>query len=146
MKERALGVARGFAVLLGIGIAYYVFYRLTNIGIRCPTNLIFGILCPTCGVSRMFLALSQSDLRGALYYNAAVLVLLPLLLAVLVSYYRAYIVTGERKFKRWHRVALTVAVVILVAYGVMRNTMHIGLHPSDNSDYEFTKAIFWRIL
>lgn len=146
MKERALGVARGFAVLLGIGIAYYVFYRLTNIGIRCPTNLIFGILCPTCGVSRMFLALSQSDLRGALYYNAAVLVLLPLLLAVLVSYYRAYIATGERKFKRWHCVALTVAVVILVAYGVMRNTMHIGLHPSDNSDYEFTKAIFWRIL
>lgn len=146
MKERALEVARAFAVILGVGIAYYVFYRLTNIGIKCPTNLIFGVLCPTCGVSRMFLALSQLDLRGALYYNAAVLVLLPLLLSVLVSYYRTYIVTGERKLKRWHRVALVGAVVVLVTYGVLRNTMHIGLHPSDNSDYEFTKAIFWRIL
>lgn len=146
MRKRALEIVRIFAVLLGIGIAYYVFYRLTSIGIKCPTNLIFGILCPTCGVSRMFLALSQLDIDGALYYNAAVLVLLPLLLAVLISYCRAYIVTGERRFKGWHRVALGIAIAVLVVYSVLRNTAHIGLHPSDNSDYEFTKAIFWRIL
>ncbi len=144
VRNRMREVVQGVGIVLAIGVAYYLFYRLTGIGVKCPVNLALGVLCPTCGVSRMFLTLSRLDFRGALYYNAAVLVLLIPWLAVLVSYFREYIRTGDRKFKRWHTVVGIVSVVVLVAYGVVRNVFHIGLHPSLNEDYEFAKIIFDR--
>lgn len=144
MGKRAREVAQGVGIVLAIGVAYYFFYRLTGIGIKCPVNLALGVLCPTCGVSRMFLALSRLDLQGALYYNAAVLALLVPWLAVLVSYFREYILTGNRKFKRWHTAVGVASVVVLVVYGVARNAFHIGLRPSLNEDYEFAKIIFDR--
>lgn len=145
MKKRALEVARTVAIALALGVAYYVFYRLTGIGIKCPTNLALGILCPTCGISRMLLALSQLDIASAAYYNAAVLVLLPVWTAALISYTVEYIKSGSKTPKKWHRAVFAASVALLVAYGVARNVWHIGLHPSNNEDYEFVKAIFiWR--
>lgn len=144
MKKRALEVARTVSIVLALGVAYYIFYRLTGIGIKCPTNLVLGILCPTCGISRMLLALSQLDIASAVYYNAAVLALLPVWTVTLVSYTVEYIRSGSRIPKKWHRAVFAISVALLVAYGVARNIWHIGLHPSNNEDYEFMKAIFIR--
>lgn len=130
MKERAKETAKNAGVLLVVGILYYLFYRLTDIGFKCPLYELFGILCPGCGLTRMITSLLSFDLKGALYYNAAVLILIPLLLAVGISYYYEYIKNGVRSLKRWHKAALIFSAAIMLAYGILRNAFEIGLHPS----------------
>ena len=36
---------------------------------HCPFRLLFGIDCPTCGMTRAFLALAQLDLGAALRFH-----------------------------------------------------------------------------
>ncbi len=89
----------------------------------------------------MFTALFSFDLRGAFYYNAAYLLLLPLWSAVGISYCYDYIKTGTAKFKKWHKIVGIITIVVLAVYGILRNTMHIGLHPSQGEEYELLKTI-----
>ena len=43
---------------------------LTLLGIyKCPLDFIFGIPCPTCGITRAFVSLLHGDFAGAFYYH-----------------------------------------------------------------------------
>lgn len=147
MKGRALKLIKNVGIILAIGFAYYIFYRLTGIGIKCPLNRITGLLCPGCGISRMFLALLSLDLEAAFYYNAAALISLLPLLTVAAAYGAQYIGRGTARLCIWQRVVLVSCVALLAVFGILRNLYHIGLHPSDNHDYiENIGAFFWRYL
>ena len=57
-----------------------IFVVLTSVfGIGCPFLYLFGVPCPTCGVSRALLSLLRLDIRGYFYYQPMAL---PLLVAV----------------------------------------------------------------
>ena len=136
MKKRAIELFRNVGILLAIGIGYYIFHSITDIGIKCPFYLLTGFLCPGCGISRMFLALISLDFSSALYFNAAAFVLLPFVLSVLISYYYEYIKKGRASLRPWHKEVLAASVIVLATYGILRNVFEIGLHRSNNIDYK----------
>ena len=68
------------AAALGLGVLVLLYARGIVV---CPVWLVFGVPCPTCGVTRALLALAQGDLTGyvrchplALFLAAAVLLAL----------------------------------------------------------------------
>ncbi len=130
MKKRALEVARNLFAILAVGIIYYFVYRLLGSALKCPTNELTGLLCPGCGLTRMFTSLLALDFSSAIYYNAAFLLLSPLLIAIGISYYYEYIKYGIKSLKKWHKIALIICIAILAAFGVLRNILPIGLQPN----------------
>lgn len=130
MKDRAKEIAKNAAVIFAVAIAYYIFYRVTSIGLKCPLYELTGLLCPGCGITRMFTSLLSFDIAGAFYYNAAVLILLPFWCVLIVSHYAEYIKAGTRALKRWHKAILIASIIIMAAYGILRNVSDLGLSPS----------------
>lgn len=47
---------------------------------RCPVLFVFGVPCPTCGLSRAFILFAHFQFDEALKYNAAVIALFPYVL------------------------------------------------------------------
>ena len=54
-------------VFITILIFVWTVYGLC--GISCPIKHIFGISCPTCGVTRAMIAILKGDFVGYLSYN-----------------------------------------------------------------------------
>jgi hypothetical protein len=147
LKTRAIKLAKNIGIILAVGIAYYIFFRLTRIGIKCPFNQITGFLCPGCGLSRMILALIDFNIPLAIYYNAAAFFLLPFWVAVFISYCYEYIKYGKAKMHAWYKIILAASVIVLVIFGIARNLTDLGLHYSNNADFEFSYIITnWRFV
>lgn len=108
------------ALLLG-GWAYALFCRLTGWGIPCLFRLVTGWQCPGCGVSRMCLSLLRGDLRAAWRYNAAILCLLPALLALGGNLAFRYVRFGSLRPSRWADVLIWLMVAVLLVFGLCRN-------------------------
>jgi len=129
LKKRAAKVIRDSLVLLFIGIAYYLFCKLTNLSLGCPLRSMTGLLCPGCGLTRMCFSLINLDIKGALYNNAGFFLLTPVFLIVAVSYNYNYIKSGSTSLTRWHKILLALCVVLLVCFGILRNIFDLGLRP-----------------
>lgn len=67
-----------FHLLIVAGIGGY-FLLLNFLHISCPFRAVTGIPCPGCGMTRSTLALLTFDIKGFLYYNPMVALLLPAL-------------------------------------------------------------------
>lgn len=130
MKQRAIEVIKNAAIILAVGIAYYIFYSLTGIGLKCPLFELTGLLCPGCGMSRMFVSIFTFDFSSAFYYNAALLILLPFFIGVTISYYYGYIKYGNTKVTKSQGAILIVCIILLLIFGVLRNIFNLGLMPS----------------
>lgn len=52
---------------------------------RCPVLMFTGLKCPGCGSQRMIHALLHGDIAGAFRYNAMLLMMLPLILALVCA-------------------------------------------------------------
>lgn len=120
-KKRLYRFLQETGIVLAIGIAYALFVRLTGWGIPCIFHLVTGLLCPGCGISRMFLALLKLDFALAARYNLLVLCMLPVGL-VLYGYKNAYYIkTGERKTSKVETVLYCIAIVSCAAFFLLRN-------------------------
>lgn len=122
MAKRGNKVIRIALILLGIGALYALFVHVTGVGIPCPINLVTGLKCPGCGVSRMCMALIRLDFKSAFKYNAAILCLLPLMAAVLVRYIYVYIKYGRIKDK-YADGAVWFMIAVLLIFGILRNIL-----------------------
>ena len=61
MKKDRIFV-RSLLIRFGIVLLIVLFYR-------CPVNLLFGVDCPGCGLTRAFFAALQFDFRAAFAYH-----------------------------------------------------------------------------
>ena len=120
MKKRLIRVVRRYGILLLVGLAYYVFVSLTNIGIPCPVRLITGFQCPGCGISRMLMSLVRLDLAAAFQYNPVVLLTLPIILFFVIRSDIDYVRTGKNSLDRYQPIWIAELVILLV-FGVIRN-------------------------
>ncbi len=59
------------AVSLAIGIPYLIFVLLTDLRIPCFLYETTGILCPGCGLTRMFMSMARLRFFDAYSYNRA---------------------------------------------------------------------------
>lgn len=135
MRKRAESLARGLFLILIFCVTYLLFYKMTDTGFICPINHFTGYLCSFCGVSRMCVSLLSLDLFSAFYYNAAVMMLLPLwaIIAVHLSY--RYVRYGETKLLLWHCISLILSVIVLIAFCIFRNIIDLGLSPEPKFSY-----------
>ncbi len=120
MKKRLKRVIGRYGILLGVGLIYYVFVSLTNVGIPCPVRLITGFQCPGCGISRMLMALIRLDFAEAFRYNPVVLLTLPIILFCVIRSDVGYIRTGRNSLDRYQPVWIA-ELVILLMFGIIRN-------------------------
>ena len=120
MKKRVKKEAKKLAVVLAAGIAYYLWILLTDLRFPCIFNLITGLLCPGCGVTRMIVALLRFDFASAYGYNKFLFVTSPLLLFLWVYSEWNYIKKGERDIGRLN-VVLYIEGVMMFVFGIVRN-------------------------
>jgi hypothetical protein len=94
-----------------------------RLGLRIPCvfHLITGLNCPGCGNTRAVMAMLRFDFREMLYYN----LLFPLEMAYLVYLYVSsaihYVRTGRATYKPKRQWPDVVLLIILLAWGVVRN-------------------------
>ena len=77
--SRRNAIIKRDAVLLGIGILYYIFIRITGLAVPCIFRKITGFLCPGCGITRAILAAVRLDFAKAFAYNQFTFIVLPVL-------------------------------------------------------------------
>ena len=109
------------AAILYVGCAYAIFCLRTHWGLPCPFHLVTGLNCPGCGVSRMLLSLLRMDLPGAFGYNAGLLCLLPVLLALFLAHAVRYVRSGSHALGRLGQGTELGLVCVLVLWGLVRN-------------------------
>ena len=121
-RKRLKNLLTKAGILLAVGVAYYIFVRLTGWAIPCIIYLITGKYCPGCGVTRMMLAVARLDFAAAFSHNALLCIFL--IPALIYGGYRAciYVRHGETEMKRWETVMFIVIFAVTVAFWVLRNT------------------------
>ena len=118
---RLKSVLKNTAIIFGVGIIYYLFVKITHLGIPCVFNLVTKLYCPGCGISRMFINLFSFDFKTAFGYNAFVMVSGPIAAIFVLRHYIIYILKGKQKSDKLETVFLIIALGLAVAFGILRN-------------------------
>ncbi len=134
MKDRAKQLIK-YLLMLGAFAAVYILIWRLGVDIKCPFYELTGYLCSGCGLSRMLVSLIRLDLKSAAFYNLGGLILLPLWLAVAISYCREYLKSGMWTAKKWHKAVFAVSIAVFIVYGIARNLTDLGLHYTDDIDF-----------
>ena len=69
----------------------------------------------------MAMSLIELDFKSAFEYNAVILCSLPFLAVVFGELTVRYIKTGDAKTKRWQNVIITLDIIALILFGILRN-------------------------
>ena len=111
--------ATKWLILLGLGLGYLAFVRITGHGIPCLFRVLTGWQCPGCGITTMLVCLSRGDLFGAFAANPFLLLTLPFLLAeILMEIRRSRRMEPEAG---WNRALLAGYLILLCGFGIWRN-------------------------
>lgn len=121
MVKRMKKTVAVFAVFIAAGAAYGIAAGWLGFGIPCPFRLVTGLKCPGCGVSRMFISLLRLDFKEAFYANRLLLVTLPVIVGLLLSYIIRYIRTGSKRTARAENIICIILIVLFLAFAVVRN-------------------------
>ena len=122
MKRRLYSEVRKITFLLLLGVAYYLLITNMKIRIPCVFNLTTGLLCPACGITRMFIAMLRFDLVAAYAYNKLLFLTWPIILFILVYQEYNYVRYGKRALAPFNFLAWT-EIVLLVLFGILRNIL-----------------------
>ncbi len=120
-KKRLFGVVKPVGQVLLLGIAYYLFIKITGWSIPCPIKLVTGKYCPGCGISRMLLAMLRLDFKTAYEANRLLFFLIPLILLYGLIKAVQYIKTGKEGQSLPEQIVTLIVCIITIAFWVMRN-------------------------
>ena len=118
MDKPVKGKVSAGLLLIGAGLLYYVWIRVTGLMIPCPFRLLTGIRCPGCGVTTMIMAAGRGDLHSALEANPFLFVTSPFLIALLI--HRLRLRTGGRQETDGWRIGEKVYLAALLLFGIVR--------------------------
>lgn len=108
--------------LLGVVFTiYYVLVAHFHVSVPCIFHEVTGLLCPSCGVTRMILALFRLDFKSAYNYNQVLFIFSPLLLYFIIKTYIYWVlgvVVQLNKVEKYLGVGL---IVVLIVFGIYRN-------------------------
>lgn len=121
-KLRVKRLAKKTAIVLLVGVIYYVIILLTGWHLPCVFYLIGGNYCPGCGITRMCMALVRLDFYAAVRNNAFVMMMLPVYVPYCIYRAVAYIKTGRKGFKKWESCLVLLTALLMVVFWILRNT------------------------
>ena len=124
MKTRLRKIIVNMIILLAMGITYLVWCRVTGLYIPCIFRSVTGLYCPGCGITHMFVALSNLDFAEAYRCNAVVLVLLPIWLVLLFDVLRQYVLNGTLKLSKLQNLVLWLSLCCLGVFFLIRNVSY----------------------
>lgn len=122
MSERK-PVLKRLLIFLGLGSAYYIWLKITDLGIPCPVSFVTGgrIKCPGCGVSTMCVNIIEGNFEAAFNANPCLFIMLPLwgiLIGVKLVFAPKALMSETSKL---NTVIYGVMTAVLVVFGVLRN-------------------------
>jgi hypothetical protein len=121
-KERIRKVLLVLLGLLLFSIGYYIFYKITNIGIPCVFHTVFGLYCPGCGITRMIFSIMQLDFYQAFRYNALMFIFTPFIIFFAGDLIIAYLYDRKTKFfGKVPNFVWIILTIICVIFGAIRN-------------------------
>lgn len=120
-KGRFRIILKNVLYVLAIGIAYYIFTKLTGWALPCFFNKIFNLYCPGCGITRMFWALLSLDFKLAAQSNLFVLVLFIPALIFMLFRAKKFIVHGNTSYSKTESILVIITAVLAVLFGILRN-------------------------
>lgn len=121
MKKRLIcEIKRGLLLLFAAAALVFIF-AFTKRGVPCPFYMVTGLLCPSCGATRMVMSLLKLDFYGAYSYNRALFLSLPVLIFAFLYQKWIYIKTGRRSLKPAIKVILWAEVAFFLLFGAVRN-------------------------
>lgn len=120
-KERFNKLVVKICIVLAIGILYAVFVNLTGFGIPCIFHSITGLLCPGCGITRMFLALFRLDFVAAAKHNLFVLCLLPFAIALSICKTIEYVKKGSTDITTIEKAFYIIVFILCIVFTILRN-------------------------
>ena len=109
------------ALILGSGMAYYLFVRFTGFAVPCIIYKSTGLYCITCGITRMFVALFSLDFISAAQNNLLVLALLVPAVVFAINKAIKYVKTGDKTLSTPQKIIVLLALLLSVAFMVLRN-------------------------
>ena len=104
------------ALILLVGLIYYIFISITDIAIPCIFRKLTGFRCPGCGISTMFVRLFHGDIKGAFRANQLIFITLPLWIIEIIF----YPIINE-KYKKINNIIMYVAIVMFLIFMILRN-------------------------
>ena len=117
-KRRLLAVG---GALLGLGLGYALWVRLTGLAVPCLFYTVTGRLCPGCGVTRMCLALLRWDWAEAWDANPVLLLMLPILAVLGARMAVRYVRENSAIGPKWESALLWAMTALLIVWGAARN-------------------------
>lgn len=101
------------AAVLTVAVLYYCFSPAESVWFpKCPTKLLTGFDCPSCGAQRAFHAALHGHFGEAIRYNFFLLVGIPYLLAAVIAS------AGSGKVSEWTRTHLLSPVMLWIYLGL----------------------------
>ena len=122
MRTRLKKAVFGVIAFLATGVCYALFVFLTDWSIPCVFNLITGLKCPGCGVTKMCLSLIRLDIGAAFKANPAILLLSPLMAFTAGRMLYVYI-KYDRHRETFTQISVYFMLVVLVLFGILRNIL-----------------------
>jgi hypothetical protein len=109
----------GAAVLYRFSPQEYSFYP------RCPFHALTHLDCPGCGATRAIAELLHGHVAAALHFNAAVTLLLPVLLWYFGKMYWTAVHENRIEWPRIPEPSWKIAMACVLLFGIARDLTHI---------------------
>ena len=119
MKNFAKRTLRNGAVIIGIGIVYYIFIKFSPITPACPFRTLTGFLCPVCGISHMCVSIIHGKFGDAFHANPLLFTTWPLIVAELI--YNSYLNISQKERPLWNRILICVYGAAALVFTIVRN-------------------------
>ena len=108
-----------YSIILAVGLSYYLIVTITGKGLPCAVYSTTGLLCPGCGISRMFMSMFRLDFVSAFRYN-------PVAFSLFFYWNMVAFLCFWGRFKLFRNpkflyTSLYVSVGILFLFGIARN-------------------------
>lgn len=108
------------AVILSIGLIYFIIIQFTSFRIPCLFRKITGFACPGCGITALIDKLAHFELKAAVSENYAVSLLVPIYLII----YAVRIIFKPRCLQnngKLFNAFVWLTLILLILFGIIRN-------------------------
>lgn len=107
-------------LLLISGSIYLLWLKTTGLSLHCPFYWLTGLYCPGCGITTMFICLTDGDLVSAWKANPAIILAAPFIIVQMLKHKST---DCPPALTRPNQIDyLTIALLIwFVSFGILRN-------------------------